>query len=695
MSGIELGVLMGVALVAWRAGAPRSLVLVVVLGSIGLLFMPRSAVDAPKVKVAPEARQMAGSDTCRGCHPGAWKTWQDSYHRTMTQLPSTEAVLGDFDSTLYLASERWRLAREGDGFYATRYGRDGRPNRARVALLTGSHHLQNYWLDVGKGWLVQLPFVWLIESGRWIPAKASFLQPPDEAPAPVIWNDGCIYCHTVAGARGAGLDARETLSTVGELGIACEACHGPSAQHVRDQRSPVRRYVGHWGEESVDDVIHPDRLDEDAKDAVCGQCHAVFMHRRPGERAAAGDGFRPGDALAETRLVLQLQSASSPKDEPFLPPLRDTTVSIEYAEGRRKLAVVGLAPRGLYVKSDVQRPSRVAFVLGGQRSKGRWISGGPGRPTRIKVGGWSAGAWRAALDVMGYVDLAVSVKDWDAFWRDGTVRTVGREQNGLAISPCATQGALTCTTCHDMHGQRPDNQVRPGFDGDQACAECHGDLVGAPEPHSHHPPEAAGCYDCHLPYTTYGLLGAARSHRIDIPSPRRMEAQGRPNACNLCHLDRTVSWAEAALTRWSGRPGDPFDGTETVAAGPRWLLAGDAAVRAVTAWHLGWDPARSTAGVDEWAPPLLSILMTDPYAAVRAIAGRSVAKGPDWAGRSYDFVGPPAGRNEAAKRLLEAWRARRRGPTKPGLLLGVDGVLEPTAGALLGRRDSRPVTVAE
>ena len=35
------------------------------------------------------------SDTCRACHPQQYATWHDSYHRTMTQVASPEAVVGE------------------------------------------------------------------------------------------------------------------------------------------------------------------------------------------------------------------------------------------------------------------------------------------------------------------------------------------------------------------------------------------------------------------------------------------------------------------------------------------------------------------------------------------------------------------------------------------------------------------------
>ena len=71
---------------------------------------------------------------------------------------------------------------------------------------------------------------------------------------------------------------------------------------------------------------------------------------------------------------------------------------------------------------------------------------------------------------MGFQGVQLTRFDWDAFWDDGTVRTVGREYNGLAVSPCASKGKLQCTSCHEMHGSDPENQLKPGHDGDHACA---------------------------------------------------------------------------------------------------------------------------------------------------------------------------------------------------------------------------------
>ena len=73
--------------------------------------------------------------------------------------------------------------------------------------------------------------------------------------------------------------------------------------------------------------------------------------------------------------------------------------------------------------------------------------------------------------------------------RDGMIRVVGREFNGLMDSPCFQQGEMSCLSCHVMHqakdDERPrhdwtDDQLLPKMRGNEACLSCHADLKSAP-----------------------------------------------------------------------------------------------------------------------------------------------------------------------------------------------------------------------
>jgi hypothetical protein len=90
------------------------------------------------------------------------------------------------------------------------------------------------------------------------------------------------------------------------------------------------------------------------------------------------------------------------------------------------------------------------------------------------------------------------------------------------------------------------------------CTGCHTKFenkVNA-SAHSHHPiyAEASRCVSCHMPRIVDGLLFRARTHQIDdIPNPEMTERFGQeesPNACLLCHTEKTPQWVQRSLRTW-------------------------------------------------------------------------------------------------------------------------------------------------
>jgi hypothetical protein len=133
-----------------------------------------------------------------------------------------------------------------------------------------------------------------------------------------------------------------------------------------------------------------------------------------------------------------------------------------------------------------------------------------------------------------------------------------------------------------------------------------------------------------MPYTTYGLLKTIRSHQIGSPSVQASLDTGRPNACNLCHLDKTLAWTADTLNEWYAIPKPVLtDDDRGVAASLVWLLRGDAGQRAIIAQSMGWTPAQQASGTG-WLTPYLALLENDSYDAVRYIASRSLKTLPEF-----------------------------------------------------------------
>jgi predicted CXXCH cytochrome family protein len=216
---------------------------------------------------------------------------------------------------------------------------------------------------------------------------------------------------------------------------------------------------------------------------------------------------------------------------------------------------------------------------------------------------------------------------------------------------------LSCLSCHSMHQSDPNWQLARDRDGNAACTQCHRAIGEKLEAHTHHRAGSTGstCYNCHMPHTTYGLLRAMRSHQISVPRLQDSLASGRPNACNLCHLDRTLAWTASALQRWYGTPAPSLtEEQRTVAAALLDVARGEAGVRAIVAWSMGWPAARAASDGDAMAPFLIELL-DDEYAAIRYIAYQSLRQITGFADFEYDYVGAPATRSAALQEARARW----------------------------------------
>jgi hypothetical protein len=296
------------------------------------------------------------------------------------------------------------------------------------------------------------------------------------------------------------------------------------------------------------------------------------------------------------------------------------------------------------------------------------------------------------------------------FWSDGMVRVSGREYNMVEESPCFQGNDYSCLSCHALHQPVDDersrkewanDQLRPGMDGDQACMQCHASEIGDVAAHTHHDASSSGsrCYNCHMPYTAYGQLKTIRSHQISNPSATESVEVGRPNACNLCHLDQSLGWTADHLEAWYGTPPPALTPEEeTTAASVLWSLTGDAGLRAILACAMGHEDAQRASGVD-WTPAYLIPLLDDPYAAVRYVAFRSLKRYPGFGDFEYDYLSPHGQRERDVQRALSIWLRVTPPDTRTpreATLVGPDGEIRSEEfRRLAAQRDDRYVSLQE
>ena len=267
------------------------------------------------------------SDRCQACHPDEYHSWHQTFHRTMTQLAQPDTVRAAFDQvSLSTPGQSFRLTQRGNEFWeeenvsspsaalpaATGVTAPG--TSRRVGMLTGSHHMEMFWIPRQPGNLQRIfPFAYLLDDHRWVPVKDTFLRDPNLLQDDNLWNVDCIQCHTTAGQPRAEAEVGRVETRLGEMGIACESCHGPAKEHVRANANPVRRYVLHLRGSGDQTIINPARLPAKVGSEVCGQCHGIKWIRNRQDFLRNGFRYQPGEELArDTPIVQPTRLASQP-----------------------------------------------------------------------------------------------------------------------------------------------------------------------------------------------------------------------------------------------------------------------------------------------------------------------------------------------------------------------------------------------
>ena len=582
------------------------------------------------------------SKRCQSCHQSQHHSWSHSYHSTMTQVADEAEILGNFDQTLQIGEQRFILSHDDDGYWVelkvqVANGFSPLYDKCKVVMTTGSHHFQLYW------------YTYPAQIQPLGPKKMLGLLPFAYSIEEEKWIPRSA---TFLGPR-----HHVGNQEISRWNNTCIRCH---TTHPRPH---------------VDGI----KVESEASDfgISCEACHG------------------PGDAHIErfknpiTRYEAHLASENT---------VDDIVNPAKVEDHRRQSQICG------FCHSMVS--------LTGQEHHARFQKHGT--------------EYRPGDDLTKFLHLIRKTDEnhpitqeilksdptflEQAFWPDGMVRVTGREYTDLLESACHTRGKLTCLSCHSMHHNDDgatsldvwkNDQLRPELKSDMACLQCHDQFKEELhlKSHTHHSATSSGsrCYNCHMPHTTYGLLGAVRSHQITSPAVQVTVETGRLNACNLCHLDKTLGWAADHLTTWydHGTVDIPEEYVG-VSAVVKQVLSGDAAQRAIAAWAMGWSSAHEASG-SKWIPMILKELLNDPYEALQIIAIKSFRNIPTIASVSFDLLNASASFEEVTVIARNMWnQSEKVQESNNAILTNPDGTFS-TEGLrmLMEQRDERRIILAE
>ena len=268
------------------------------------------------VVVCPAQREQrpgyTGDDKCLSCHPRQKEFPRTAHH--LTSRPATrESIAGSFapGKNVLKTPEpelQYHMEARDGGFFQT--GVLGTPPHTvttshRFDLVVGSGRKGQtylYWRSGAEGGeadrLFQLPVSYWTEIASWVNSPGYGDRAVDFS-RPVLPR--CLECHASYFEPVADPNAPSRYRTTGYvLGVTCERCHGPGAQHSALNADNRVKPVDH-------SIVNPAKLPRDRQLALCSLCHGGI-----GVAKTPVFSFTAGDALED-----HLKIDSPKEDEPL------------------------------------------------------------------------------------------------------------------------------------------------------------------------------------------------------------------------------------------------------------------------------------------------------------------------------------------------------------------------------------------
>ena len=152
----------------------------------------------------------------------------------MTKPVAEATIVGDFrEGTKFADHDRSYTfgMKDGKPLISISFGSRS-PETFVVDYTLGAKRYQGYLSTLPEGRIYVLPVFWHVASKRWVDWKEITPIPDSAHDLRQIWNRNCFNCHGTNIVQGYDLDEKTYRSTWTEMGIGCEACHGPGRQHV-------------------------------------------------------------------------------------------------------------------------------------------------------------------------------------------------------------------------------------------------------------------------------------------------------------------------------------------------------------------------------------------------------------------------------------------------------------------------------
>lgn len=238
-------------------------------------------------------KTFTGGATCVNCHKSICDSAANTAHFNTSAIADNKNIMGSFETGkntfVYNTGGTVAMEKRATGFYQVAYINGVEKKRQRFDITIGSGTKGQSYASWINNVLVQLPVTYFTSADKWCnspgyPDKIAFNRPI---------TSRCLECHASFAEKISEpeREPEEFDKTRIILGVDCERCHGPAAQHVKFQTENPK-------EKKAKFIINPALFSRQQSLDMCALCHGGRL-----QKIKPSFTFTAGDKLADYFLI--------------------------------------------------------------------------------------------------------------------------------------------------------------------------------------------------------------------------------------------------------------------------------------------------------------------------------------------------------------------------------------------------------
>jgi tetratricopeptide (TPR) repeat protein len=234
---------------------------------------PTVAADAPILAPEDEVHaKYAGSESCKKCHAAAFEKWHGSNHGRAERLVTEEEDHKAFEpkQTLTHGKDTSEAFVDADGLAKIlTTGFDKKRHAYPVVRVIGNNPLRQFLIPAPGGRMQTCDVSLDPAKNEWFDVYGDDERAPGDwghwTGQGMNWNAMCAACHNTRLRKNYEPQTNSYHTTMAEMSVGCESCHGPMKDHVE------------WQEKPALDAKKDPTISKTSRDQVmetCAACHA-------------------------------------------------------------------------------------------------------------------------------------------------------------------------------------------------------------------------------------------------------------------------------------------------------------------------------------------------------------------------------------------------------------------------------------